>query len=67
MSEMTIREQLLAELDGMTEDQLRDALEYIQIMKAMQLPAHYDPEHDPLVGFFKGSPDLAERSKRADA
>jgi hypothetical protein len=45
---------------GLNEDPM--LRRYIERMSSLDLPEDYDPDNDPLVGFFEGSPDLAESS-----
>jgi hypothetical protein len=58
-----IRKQLITKLDELSERELEALLHYIEVMQTMRLPDNYDEDHDPLVGFFSGPTDLAERSK----
>jgi len=67
MNTPSVKEQLIAKLDQLTDDEIRELIEHIDIVKykvAMQsdeLPADYSIENDPLVGFLSGTTDLAER------
>ncbi len=67
MNTPSVKEQLIAKLDQLTDDELADLLEYIEIMQytkvmnSMTLPDDYSIENDGLVGFLSGTTDLAER------
>ncbi len=66
---MTVREQLIAKLDELNEEQLQDTLLHIETLirhsKQMPeaLPDDYDPDKDPTIGFISGPTDLASRAK----
>lgn len=64
MDALTIREQVIAGLDDMRDEELKWILEYIEAMKSNRLPEDYDPDSDPAVGFLSGSTDLASQTKQ---
>jgi hypothetical protein len=63
MSAQTIREQLIAKVLTLTDEQASAILQFAQTLEADSLPDDYDPAQDPIVGFISGPTDLAERSK----
>lgn len=63
MVALPIRKQIENKLISMNDEQLAEVLRYIEVMKSSELPADYDEDNDPSVGFFSGEPDYASRSK----
>jgi hypothetical protein len=67
MGTPNVREQLVAELDHLTDEQVALLLHYAQDLHGK--PASDEMEADvgeldnPLMGFFSGPPDLAETSQ----
>jgi hypothetical protein len=62
---MSVREELIAELANLTDEQMTEVLQYVQYMKDHSLQG-YDPANDPILTGefdFSGLPDLAMRSK----
>lgn len=60
---MTVREQLIERLDQLSDEQLDALLNYTDTLLSHSAPSAYDPENDPIIGLFSGSPDLSRRSK----
>jgi hypothetical protein len=58
----SVKQELLATLNTFDERQLALMLDYARKLESLELAKDYDPAKDPLVGFFEGPPDLAERS-----
>jgi len=56
---MTPREQLIATLDELTEAQIEVMLSYAQALQSPELPAEYDPDNDPAIGFLNDDYDEA--------
>ncbi|MEO8606396.1 MAG: hypothetical protein ABI690_00820 [Chloroflexota bacterium] len=63
MSALPIRDQLLQELNALSDEQIITVLEFVHALKADSGSNVPDTENDPLVGFFSGPSDLAERSQ----
>lgn len=63
MVALPLRKQIENKLMDMTDDQLAEVLRYIEVMKSSELPADYDEDNDPSVGFFSAASDYASRSK----
>lgn len=59
----TPREQLMERLETMTDEEIVTVLEFTERLKPDELPSHYDPTHDPLVGFISGPTDFGERAE----
>jgi hypothetical protein len=61
----TLREQLIAKLDELNEEQIRNTLLHVEalIRESDELPEDYDPDNDPTVGFISGPTDLSSRAK----
>lgn len=62
----SVREELVAKLDEMTDEQVAELLRYAEGMQSLTLPQDYDPTQDPFLNgtlFFSGEPDLAKRTK----
>ena len=62
MATPALREKVERKLDELNDEQLAELLRYIGIMESNVLPADYDEDKDPSVGFFSGDPDLASRT-----
>ena len=58
-------DQLLVEItDSDSANKQKSTLQhYTEVIESLTLPDDYDPDNDPSIGFFSGSPDLATRSK----
>ncbi len=63
MAALNIREQLIAKLDELSDEEVAAVLRYVEAMKTTSLPEDYDAEHDPAVGFFTADPDFASRTE----
>jgi hypothetical protein len=63
MSALPIREQLLRELDALSDKQIVTVLEFIHSVKDDPERSNLDTEADPLVGFISGPTDAAESTK----
>jgi hypothetical protein len=59
----SLREQLIARIDTLSETQLAELLRYIEVLQSPELPDDYDPDNDPTIGFISGPTDLAERTE----
>ena len=71
MNTPNLKEQLIAKLDQLTDDEIRELIEHIDVVKyktAMQsadLPPDYSEENDPAVGLFSSETgDLSVKAKR---
>lgn len=58
-----LREKIIGKLDEMTQQQAESVLRYIEVMTTYELPADYDPDKDPMIGFLDGPEDLATRAE----
>ncbi len=64
MDAPTIREKLINKiLNDLDDEQVGEVLRYTETLQSFKLPADYDEDNDPSVGFFTGPEDLAERSE----
>lgn len=63
MSALPIREELISTINKLSDKQMLAVLEFIKSVKLQDVETEYNEEDDPLVGFFSGSPDLAETSE----
>jgi hypothetical protein len=63
MADTSIREQLIAKIKAMSDEQVAALLRTAQALKESELPPDYDPDKDPLVGFISGPTDLSETYK----
>jgi hypothetical protein len=61
---LNVREQLMAELDELSDQQVASLLSYAQVLRSASLPDDYDEANDPTIGFLSGSTDMARRSKQ---
>jgi hypothetical protein len=59
----TIREKIIAHLDHLTDEQATRVLDFIETVETSDADVDYDEDHDPLIGYFSGPPDLAERAE----
>lgn len=62
MAVPNVRDQLLAKLDALTDEEIAALLRYVEAMQSTTLPADYDMENDPAIGFFSADPDFASRT-----
>ncbi|MAS37162.1 MAG: hypothetical protein CL610_24390 [Anaerolineaceae bacterium] len=62
MDTPSLREKAKAELDDLSDEEIRWILSYIESMKSNRLPEDYNPDNDPAVGFLSGSTDLAAKA-----
>jgi hypothetical protein len=64
---MSVREQILAKIEKMNEEQLAELLRFINLLLAEEeRTSAYDPENDPILtgeALFDGETDLAERNE----
>lgn len=58
-----VREQLIAKLDELSDEQVAALLRYVEAMQTPSLPEDYDEATDPSVGFLSGPTDLSTRAK----
>ncbi len=58
-----IREQVIARLDSMSDEEVAALLRYIDAMRSTALPDDYDEANDPAIGFLSGTTDLATGTK----
>ncbi len=63
-----LRERLHRQLEQLSDDQAQALLHYTELLLAHPLAVlkpvvDYDPDHDPAIGLFAGSPDLSEQVK----
>ncbi|MBE2270905.1 MAG: hypothetical protein IAE80_21890 [Anaerolinea sp.] len=66
MTTASLREQLIARIDRMTDDDVRSLIKLIDLVESSdsdELPPDYSEENDPLIGFLSGTTDLAEHVK----
>lgn len=63
MADTSMREQLIAKIKAMSDEQVAALLKTAEALNASELPPDYDPDNDPLVGFISGPTDLSERYK----
>jgi hypothetical protein len=63
MTASDIRQQLIAKLDSLSDEEMKALLRYIEAMQSTSLPDDYDEAHDPSIGFLSGTTDLATRTK----
>lgn len=64
MGSPTVRERLINKiLNDLDDAQVDKVLRYTETLQTFKLPAEYDEDNDPAVGFLSGPTDLAERSK----
>ena len=63
MSVLPKREMIQRELDHLSEEQLDNLLDYIEMMKTSFGTDHYDESRDMTIGFIKGSTDAGQRTK----
>ena len=62
MAALPLRKQIQGKLSELNDEQLAELLRYIEVMQSSVLPADYDEDNDPSVGFFSAAPDYASRS-----
>ena len=62
MSALPLRDQIIAYLEKLSDEQASKVLNFIQTIEEAEIEPDYD-EEDPAIGFFSGPPDLAERSE----
>jgi hypothetical protein len=60
----SVREQLIAELNDLNDQQIESLLSYVQALRSATLPDDYDHKSDPTIGFLSGSTDVARRTKQ---
>ncbi len=59
----TVREQLIAKLDELSDEQVASVLRYVEAMQTTSLPEDYDEANDPAIGFFSADPEFASRTE----
>jgi len=64
MAVPSVRQQIDAKLDQLSDEELTAILHYIEAMQSTELPADYDEANDPSIGMFSGPTDLARRAKQ---
>lgn len=52
MATPTARDQLIAKLDELSDEQIAALLRYVETMQTTTLPTDYDAASDPAIGFF---------------
>lgn len=62
MSALPKREMIERELDHLSEEQLDNLLDYIEMMKSSGID-DYDESRDMTIGIIKGSTDAGQRTK----
>lgn len=63
MAVPNIREQLIAKLDELSDEQIAALLDYVEAMRTTSLPEDYDEANDPAIGFFSADPEFASRTE----
>jgi hypothetical protein len=63
MSALPKREMIERELDHLSEEQLDNLLDYIEMMKTSFGTSDYDEARDMTIGIIKGSTDAGQRTK----
>ncbi len=63
MSALPKRERIERELNHLSEEQLDNLLDYIEMMKTASPIDDYDESRDRTIGFIKGSTDAGQRTK----
>ena len=63
MSALPKHEMIERELDQLSEDQLDNLLDYIEMMKTSSRIDDCDESRDMTIGFIKGSTDAGQRTK----
>jgi hypothetical protein len=65
-----VREKIASLLDKLDEIQLAELLRHVEtfyfvsVMQSKEPLPDYDPEKDPTIGFFSGSPEASSEVKR---
>lgn len=63
MAAPDIRQQLIAKLDNLSDEEMKALLRYIEAMQSTSLPDDYDEANDPAIGFFSADPEFASRTE----
>lgn len=58
-----IRQQVIAKLESLSDEEMRALLQHLEAMQQTTLPDDYDEANDPSIGFLSGTTDLAGRTK----
>ncbi|MCC6805764.1 MAG: hypothetical protein IT319_22975 [Anaerolineae bacterium] len=58
-----VREQLIAKLDELSDEQVKTVLRYVEAMQTTSLPEDYDEANDPAIGFFSADAEFASRTE----
>ena len=58
-----LREQVIARLDSLSDEEMRALLRYIEAMQRTTLPDNYNAANDPAIGFFSADSELASRTE----
>lgn len=70
MADISMRDELIARIRAMSDEQVARLSHVVQEIESSQLPTNYDPARDPAIGFIENAPpDYSERAKeilRAD-
>jgi hypothetical protein len=64
---MTLRDDLLAKIERMSDEEIAELAHYVETMQNDDLPLDYDPAKDPSIGFISGAVDSAMRVKEIAA
>ncbi len=63
MSALPIRQLIERKLDELSEEQLSNLLDYIEMMEPSSEADDYDESQDLTIGFIHGSTDAGQRTK----
>lgn len=63
MSALPIREEVIAYLREMSDEEVAKVLAFVKEIRVEEQTSEYDEDNDPLAGFFEGPPDLARTSQ----
>jgi hypothetical protein len=66
MAVLSPRQQLMSQLDDLSDEQIAAILRYMETLQSDSLPPDYDPDKDPVLTGelrFSGPPDLSVRAK----
>jgi len=66
MAVLSPREQLMSQLNDLTDEQITALLRYVETLQSDSLPPDYDPDKDPVLTGelrFSGPLDLSSRAK----
>ena len=63
MSALPIREAVVARLQELSDAEVAEVLEYIEVVQSQRITIEASEDDDPAIGFFSGPPDFAAQSK----